>query len=39
MRYLPSGDPFAPRNEFATKLDFELEPPLIKITSTHHAAT
>jgi oligopeptide transport system ATP-binding protein len=33
------GDPFAPRNEFALKIDQRLEPPLFKITETHYAAT
>lgn len=36
---LPSGDPFAIRNEFALKIDFEQEPPLIDISKTHSAAT
>lgn len=33
------GDAFAPRNPYAMKIDFELEPPMFKITDTHHAAT
>ena len=39
MANLPSGDPFAPRNEFALEVDFKKEPPLIQITNTHFAAT
>jgi oligopeptide transport system ATP-binding protein len=33
------GDPFAPRNEFALKIDRRLAPPMFKITETHYAAT
>jgi len=39
MLHLPPGDPFAPRNEFAMKIDYEKEPPLFSITKTHAAAT
>ncbi len=39
MANLPSGDPFAPRNEFALEVDFKKEPPLFQITKTHFAAT
>lgn len=35
----PRGDAFAPRNKYAMKIDFELEPPLFKISDTHYAAT
>ncbi|WP_034550776.1 ABC transporter ATP-binding protein [Carnobacterium funditum] len=35
----PVGDAFAPRNEFAMKIDTELEPPLFKVSDTHYAAT
>lgn len=35
----PKGDAFAPRNPYALKIDFEKEPPLMKITDTHYAAT
>lgn len=35
----PKGDAFAPRNAFAMKIDFELEPPMYQITDTHYAAT
>ncbi|MGG4496037.1 dipeptide ABC transporter ATP-binding protein [Brevibacillus reuszeri] len=35
----PRGDAFAPRNQYAMKIDFELEPPMYKITDTHYAAT
>ncbi|UUD37320.1 ABC transporter ATP-binding protein [Mycoplasmopsis equigenitalium] len=39
MANLPSGDPFAPRNDYALEIDFVKEPPLIPITKTHAAAT
>lgn len=39
MANLPSGDPFAPRNDYALEIDFVKEPPLIPITKTHSAAT
>ncbi len=35
----PKGDAFAPRNEFALDIDFELHPPMFKISKTHSAAT
>ncbi|UFU01339.1 ABC transporter ATP-binding protein [Radiobacillus kanasensis] len=35
----PKGDAFAPRNEFALKIDFEQEPPLYQVSDTHYAAT
>ncbi|QZX48947.1 ABC transporter ATP-binding protein [Mycoplasma sp. E35C] len=35
----PKGDAFAPRNEYAIKLDFNAQPPLFEITRTHKAAT
>jgi oligopeptide transport system ATP-binding protein len=35
----PKGDAFAARNNFAMKIDFELEPPMFKISDTHYAAT
>lgn len=35
----PRGDAFAPRNKYAMKIDFELEPPLFQISKTHYAAT
>ena len=39
MIYPPKGDAFADRNKYALEIDFELEPPLFKITDTHYAAT
>jgi oligopeptide transport system ATP-binding protein len=39
MRYPPIGDAFAPRSDYAMKIDFELEPPMFKISDTHYAAT
>ncbi len=35
----PSGDAFAIRNRYAMKIDFEREPPMIKVSDTHYAAT
>ncbi|WP_027122045.1 ABC transporter ATP-binding protein [[Mycoplasma] imitans] len=35
----PKGDAFAARNEYAIKLDFNSQPPLVQITHTHKAAT
>jgi peptide/nickel transport system ATP-binding protein len=35
----PKGDAFALRSDFALKIDFEVEPPLFKVTDTHYAAT
>jgi oligopeptide transport system ATP-binding protein len=35
----PVGDAFAPRNEYAMKIDFELEPPMFKVSETHYAKT
>ena len=33
------GDAFAPRNQYALKIDSIAEPPMFKITETHYAAT
>ena len=33
------GDPFAPRNPYAMKIDTLKEPPMFKITDTHYAKT
>ena len=35
----PKGDAFAPRNPQALKIDFEMDPPLFKVSDTHYAAT
>lgn len=35
----PKGDAFAPRNEFALKIDFEKEPPLFKVAENHYVAS
>ncbi|MDO5695728.1 MAG: ABC transporter ATP-binding protein [Eubacteriales bacterium] len=32
----PKGDPFAPRNPYAMKIDFEQEPPMFKVSETHY---
>ena len=39
MIYPPKGDAFAERNVNALKIDFEMQPPMFKITDTHYAAT
>ena len=39
MIYPPKGDAFAPRNKYALEIDFELQPPMFKVTDTHYAAT
>lgn len=33
------GDAFAPRNEYAMKIDFEEEPPIFEVSPTHFAKT
>ncbi len=35
----PPGDAFAERNQYALKIDYELMPPLFKVTESHFAAT
>ena len=35
----PRGDAFACRNEYALAIDYEKEPPMFRISDTHHAAT
>ena len=35
----PKGDAFAERNPYALKIDFEMQPPMFKISETHLAAT
>ena len=39
MIYPPKGDAFALRSKYAMQIDFELEPPMFKITDTHYAGT
>ncbi len=39
MIYPPHGDAFADRNKYALEIDFELQPPMFKVTDTHYAAT
>lgn len=39
MIFPPKGDAFAARNKYALKIDFEMQPPLIKVSDTHYAAT
>ena len=36
---LPKGDAFAPRNEYALRIDYEEMPPMFKVSDTHYAAT
>lgn len=33
------GDAFAPRNEFALAIDYDMQPPMFKVSETHYAAT
>ena len=37
MIYPPVGDAFADRNKYALEIDFELQPPMFKISDTHYA--
>ena len=39
MIYPPKGDAFAERNKYAMDIDFEMQPPMFKISETHSAAT
>lgn len=39
MENLPTGDPFASRNDYALEIDFRKEPPLFDVSPTHSAAT
>ena len=39
MVYPPKGDAFALRSKYAMKVDFEVEPPMFKISDSHYAAT
>ncbi len=39
MIYPPVGDAFADRNKYALEIDFEMQPPMFKISDTHSAAT
>ncbi len=39
MLFPPQGDAFADRSQYAMKIDYELEPPMFKISNTHYAAT
>lgn len=36
---LPKGDAFACRNEYALAVDYEKEPPMMRVSDTHYAAT
>lgn len=35
----PKGDAFAPRNEYALAIDFEMAPPMFQVSEDHYAAT
>ncbi|TSI06193.1 ABC transporter ATP-binding protein [Lysinibacillus sp. BW-2-10] len=35
----PKGDAFAPRNEYAMAIDYEMEPPMFQVSETHFAKT
>ncbi len=39
MIYPPVGDAFADRNKYAMEIDFEMQPPMFKVSPTHYAAT
>ncbi|HLR35349.1 MAG TPA: ABC transporter ATP-binding protein [Tissierellales bacterium] len=39
MLYPPKGDAFAPRNQYAMKIDYEIEPPTFRVSPTHTAST
>ena len=39
MIYPPVGDAFAARNKYAMQIDFEMQPPMFKVSDTHYAAT
>ncbi|MBP2242503.1 peptide/nickel transport system ATP-binding protein [Cytobacillus eiseniae] len=35
----PLGDAFADRNRYAMKIDYQMEPPMFKVSDTHYAST
>jgi len=39
MIYPPVGDAFAERNKYAMEIDFEMQPPMYEVSTTHYAAT
>ena len=39
MIYPPVGDAFADRNKYAMQIDYEMQPPMFRISDTHSAAT
>ena len=39
MIYPPVGDAFAARNKYAMRIDFEMQPPMFRVSDTHYAAT
>ncbi|MGL4973444.1 MAG: ABC transporter ATP-binding protein [Culicoidibacterales bacterium] len=39
LLFPPTGDAFAPRNQWAVELDFVKQPPMFQVSPTHFAAT
>lgn len=39
MIYPPKGDAFSERNPHALQIDFEMQPPMFRISDTHYAST
>ena len=39
MIYPPVGDAFADRNKYAMQIDYEMQPPMFRVSDTHSAAT
>ncbi|MGL4952445.1 MAG: ABC transporter ATP-binding protein [Culicoidibacterales bacterium] len=39
LLFPPTGDAFAPRNQWAVELDFVQQPPMFQVSTTHFAAT
>ena len=39
MIYPPVGDAFAERNKYAMQIDYEMQPPMFRVSPTHYAAT
>ncbi len=39
MIFPPKGDAFAARNKYALEIDYEMQPPMFKVSDTHYAAT
>ena len=39
MIYPPKGDAFADRNKYALQIDYEMQPPMFRVSESHGAAT